>query len=323
MSDDRKILITGAQGLIGRALLKHYQSLAQPVHGVDLRGDGGDVHAGDIAAPEDWSDLLAASHTVIHTAALVSNALDDAEMWRVNVLATRQLIAAARRHGVRRFVHISSIVVYGNAASGELDESCPVHADGGSYVRTKIAAEHSVLSAYADGGIEVVILRPGDVYGPGCRVWIDVPLQLIRSHQFLLPASGKGHFRPTYIDDLVRGIACAAASPQACGQTFNLSCRGAISTREFFQHHHQWLRRPGPLCLPTLPALVLAQSNFQVRRLLGRRSEASPASIQQLTSQAWFDIRKAETMLGWVPAVSLAEGMQHSRAWAESQGLLD
>ncbi len=97
MSDDRKILITGAQGFIGRALLKHYQSLAQPVHGVDLRGDGGDVHAGDIAAPEGWSDLLAASHTVIHTAALVSNALDDAEMWRVNVLATRQLIAAAHR----------------------------------------------------------------------------------------------------------------------------------------------------------------------------------------------------------------------------------
>ena len=323
MNETRKTLITGAQGFIGRALMQHYRAAAQAVHGVDLQGDGGDVYTGDIAEPESWSDLLAASHTVIHTAALVSNARDDAEMWRVNVLATSRLIAAARRHGVRRFVHISSIVVYGNAARGELDETCPVHADGGSYVRTKIAAEHSVLSAHAEGGIEVVIVRPGDVYGPGCRVWVDVPLQLIRTHQFLLPAHGEGRFRPIYIDDLVRGIALAATSASACGQIINLSCHGAVSTREFFRHHHQWLRRPGPLCLPTLAALALAQSNFQVQRWLGRHSEASPASVQQLTSMAWFSISKAATRLGWTPQVELAEGLQRTRAWAETQGLLD
>ena len=316
------VLITGANGFIGKALMRRFEEQGIKAVGVDLQGDGEGVLAGDIANPEPWGHLLDRSQVVVHTAALVTNALADEDMWRVNVLATRNLIAAAKKHGVRRFVHVSSIVAYGNAATGELDEEYPVHAHGGSYVRTKLASEHVVLAAHAQHGMDVVIVRPGDVYGPGSRPWVIVPLEMIKKRQFILPAGGEGYFRPVYVDDLVRGIVAAAASDNASGQIFNLSSDGYVTTKTFFRHHHEWLGKSGPLCLPTGVAWGLAESTFRLGRMLGQRSEGSGASVLQLTSKAWFSIKKAEALLGWKPEISLAQGMDRSKSWAREQGLL-
>ena len=147
--DIKKILITGANGFIGGSLMRYYQNQGQDVVGVDLIGNGDDIVECDISQPDSISQLLTESDVIIHTAALVSNAMQDSDMWRVNVLATRNLIQAAKEHKVRRFVQISSIVAYGNSAKGEIDETYPVHADGGSYVLTKLASEHVVLSEQA------------------------------------------------------------------------------------------------------------------------------------------------------------------------------
>ncbi|MFM7141626.1 MAG: NAD-dependent epimerase/dehydratase family protein [Alphaproteobacteria bacterium] len=324
MSGDRgAILVTGARGFIGGALLRRLTARGHEVVGVDLHGDGGLVHAGDVGRPESFAPLLERASTVVHAAALVTNALDDDAMWRTNVLATRDLVAAAARSGVGRFVHVSSIVVYGNAARGELDEEHPVHAHGGSYVTTKLAAEHVVLAAHAERGIEVVIVRPGDVYGPGSRPWVVEPIGLVRSRQLVLPANGEACFRPVHVDDLVRGIEAAALSPAAANRIFNLSCEGFVTTREFFAFHHRWLGRSDPLCLPTPVAWALAESSFRAKRAFGVRSEASGASVLQLTSRAWFSIRKAGEVLGWRPEIALADGMRDAEAWARAQGLLD
>lgn len=316
------VLITGANGFIGQALARRFEAQGVRVIGVDLQGDGVRVHSGDIGNPEPWKHLLAEAQVVVHTAALVTNALDDSDMWRVNVLATRNLVAVARQQGVRRFVHVSSIVTYGNSAVGELDEEHPVHADGGSYVLTKLAAEHVVLAAHAQHGLEVVIVRPGDVYGPGSRPWVIAPLELIKKRQFLLPAGGRGCFRPIYIDDLTRGIVLAATTDAAAGQIINLSCDGYVTTKAFFTYHHRWLNRGAPLCLPTPIAWLLAEFSFRLQRRLGIRSEGSGASILQLTSPGWYSIRKAEKLLGWKPEVTLDEGMRRSEDWARARGLL-
>lgn len=318
-----KVLITGAGGFIGAALLDAYRAQGTAVCGVDLRGATPDVFRGDICEPSTWEHRLDGVDVVIHTAALVSNARDDADMWRVNVLATQALVDAAIRHGVRRFVHISSIVVYGNDACGELDEEQPVHAAGGSYVRTKLASEFPVLSAQARRQIEVTILRPGDVYGPGCHVWVAVPLAMIRQHQFLLPARGEGFFRPIYIDDLVRGVMAAASSPQAVGEIFNLACQGHVTTRTFFAYHHRWLGlRRGPLLVPTPLAYALAWLMSSLMRACGARTEASVASVAQLSTRSWFSIDKARRVLGWQPEVSLDDGMRRCETWARNARLL-
>ena len=317
-----KVLITGANGFIGNTLMRYYKQQGTAVIGVDLHGNGDDIIQGDIANPETISHLLEQCDVIVHTAALVSNAMKDSDMWRVNVLATRNLIAAAKHHKVRRFVQISSIVAYGNTAQGELDEDYPVHADGGSYVLTKLASEHAVLAAQASGGIEVVILRPGDVYGPGSRPWIIAPLEAIAKNQFMLPAKGEGFFRPVYVDDLIRGIDLAVRHPAAAGEIFNLSCEGYITTKEYFAPHYQWLGKKGPMLVSTKVALAVSAIASKVADLMGNLNEASPATVAQLATKSWFSIKKAERILGWKPEISFEEGIKRSHQWAKDKNLV-
>ena len=317
-----KVLITGANGFIGNTLMRYYKQQGTAVIGVDLYGNGDDIIQGDIANPEAISHLLEQCDVIVHTAALVSNAMKDSDMWRVNVLATRNLIAAAKHHKVRRFVQISSIVAYGNTAQGELDEDYPVHADGGSYVLTKLASEHAVLAAQASGGIEVVILRPGDVYGPGSRPWIIAPLEAIAKNQFMLPAKGEGFFRPVYVDDLIRGIDLAVRHPEAAGEIFNLSCEGYITTKEYFASHYQWLGKKGPMLVSTKVALAVSVIASKVADLMGNLNEASPATVAQLATKSWFSIKKAERILGWKPEISFEEGIKRSHQWAKDKNLV-
>jgi nucleoside-diphosphate-sugar epimerase len=318
----KKVLITGANGFIGNKLMAHYQAQGIPVVGVDLSGNGEDIFQGDIGQPETISQLLQDCDVVVHTAALVSNSIADADMWRVNVLATRNLIAAAEKHKVRRFVQISSIVAYGNSAEGELDEEQPVHADGGSYVLTKLASEHTVLAATANSPMELVIIRPGDVYGPGSRPWVILPIEAINKGQFMLPAKGQGFFRPIFISDLIRGIALAVSTKEAAGEIFNLSCEGYMTTAEFFSHHYQWMNKRGPLKVSTGLAMFAASVATKLAQMTGGVNEASTATIVQLCTKSWFSIAKAERVLGWKPEVSFEDGMQQSKQWAQAQGLI-
>ena len=318
----KKVLITGANGFIGGSLMRYYQNQGQDVVGVDLVGNGNDIIEGDIAQPDSISNVLQECDVIIHTAALVSNAMQDSDMWRVNVLATRNLIEAAKEHKVRRFVQISSVVAYGNSAEGELDESQPVHADGGSYVLTKLASEHVVLGAQANDDIEVVILRPGDAYGPGSRPWIIAPLEAIAKNQFMLPAKGEGFFRPIYIDDLVRGIVMAASHPDAAGEIFNISCEGYMATKDYFAPHYQWLGKKGPMLVSTNFALRVSGIASKVADLMGNLNEASPSTIMQLSTKSWFSIKKAERILGWKPEISFEDGMKSTHEWAKEQGLI-
>jgi len=318
----KKVLITGANGFIGNKLIAHYQAQGIPVVGVDLSGNGEDIFQGDIGQPETISQLLQDCDVVVHTAALVSNSIADADMWRVNVLATRNLIAAAEKHKVRRFVQISSIVAYGNSAEGELDEEQPVHADGGSYVLTKLASEHAVLAATANSPMELVIIRPGDVYGPGSRPWVILPIEAINKGQFMLPAKGQGFFRPIFISDLIRGIALAVSTKEAAGEIFNLSCEGYMTTAEFFSHHYQWMNKRGPLKVSTGLAMFAASVATKLAQTTGGVNEASTATIVQLCTKSWFSIAKAERVLGWKPEVSFEDGMQQSKQWAQAQGLI-
>ena len=322
-SKQKRILITGANGFIGGALMQHFEANDISPIGIDLVGVGDNILTEDISKPEIFSAALEKCDVLIHTAALVSNAASDPDMWKANVLATKRLAEAAVKYRVRRFIHISSIVVYGNTAEGELDETHPVHGNGGSYVLTKLAAEHAVLASAINSSMETVIIRPGDVYGPGSRPWVVLPIEAIKKRQFILPAYGRGYFRPIYIDDLVTGISHAASKESAANEIFNMSCKGYISTKEFFSHHFKWMDKRGPFSVPTPIALLCASAATKIAKLSGEVSEASRATMMQLCTKSWFNISKAEHLLGWRPEMSLDEGMDLSRSWALQKGLLD
>ena len=319
-----RAFVTGAEGFIGRALAGRLRSDGWEVAGVDLvavpeRG----VVAGDVTEPGPWQRAAAGTDVVFHTAAIVSNAHDLDASWRVNVVGTRRALDAAVAAGARRFVHLSSVRAFSDLGFPPgVDEAHPVRPDGNPYVDTKIASEQVALQAHAAGEIECVTIRPGDVYGPGSRPWTVLPLEIIRSGRFVLPARGRGTFSPVYVDDLVAGLVLAATIPAAAGQVITLSGGADVPAREFFGHYFRMLGRRGPLCLPTAIAVAGARLVGGLERLRGRETEINATSIRYLARPGGYSIAKARRVLGYEPAIDLDEGMRRTEAWLRERGLL-
>lgn len=318
-----KIFVTGAGGFIGRAVAERFRTQGADLAGVDLAADPkGGVVAGDVSVSGTWQAAVAGAGVVIHTAAIVSNAYDLDESWRVNVLGTRNVLDAAAAAGVSRFVHISSVRAFSDLGFPDgVEESHPVLPDGNPYVDTKIASEQVVLQAHAAGEIECTIIRPGDVYGPGSRPWTILPLEIIKSNRFLLPAMGRGVFSPVYVDDLVSGLVLAAERPEAAGQVFTIGPERGVPAKEFFGHYFRMLGKRGPLCLPTSLAVAAVRVAGATERLRGNRTEINAASMLYLARPGGYSIEKARRLLGYDPQVDLCEGMRRTEAWLREQKL--
>lgn len=329
------MFVTGGSGFMGRALIDRFRADGVDARGVDVVADATrDVIAGDIGDPASWRDHLAGADVVIHTAGIVSNNIPTARAWEVNVVGTRNVLDAATRAGVGRFVEISTMGVTRFAHAdpeaaarilpGEpLDERWPLMPTGNPYTDTKIVAEHEVLAAHAQGRQQVTIVRPADVYGPGCRPWILEPLEKIRSGRFLLPAHGKGLFTPVYIDDLVDGVVRAATDPVATGEIFHIGGEDPVTTEEYFGHLWRMLGKTGPPRSASTPvAVALAETARIGARLRRRHTELGRGVVLMLTKARGVSNAKAHDMLGWWPRVALDEGMERVREWLVDTGMI-
>ncbi len=318
------VLITGAGGFIGRTLAERLRAEGATVRGVDLMPDpGNEVLAGDVGSAGPWQDGAVGCDTVIHTAAIVSNAASIADAWRINVLGTRNALDAAVAAGARRFVHFSSVRAFGDVGfPGGVDESWPVRPDGHTYVDTKIASEQVVLQAHAAGEIDCTVIRPGDVYGPGSRPWTILPVEAIAAGRFFLPAMGRGVHSPIYVDDLAAGVLAAARAGEAAGQVLTISGGVGISCNEFFGHYSRMLGKPPARRVPTAVAMALAAIPETAAWLTGSTTELRRSSVIYMTRTGTYSIEKARGLLGWEPEVDVAEGMRRTEAWLREAGLV-
>ena len=324
ISRPKRVFITGANGFIGRALARRYREYGAEVCGVDMSADPSwNVVAGDVREVDRWRRHLDGADLVIHTAAVVSMVAPMRAAWEVNCHGTRRLLTACREGGTTRFVQLSSVAAFGFDFPDGVDESWPLITNGNSYTDTKITGEHTILAAHAGGELDCTIIRPGDVYGPASRAWVVVPVQMMKSRQFILPDRGQGIFSPIYIDDLVDGVVLAAGLQQGAGQVFNLAHGKGVTCAEFFGHHWRWLGRKGSI--PSLPKSVatgLAEAGAKLARLAGKSTEMGRGTIGLLSRRGTYSIEKARRLLGFEPEVDLAEGMRRSEAWARSSGLV-
>ena len=314
-----RVFLTGASGFIGKALAAHYTAAGAETCGVDFRADPArDVVAGDISRPGAWQEHAKGADLVIHTAAVVSLRLRDPhEVWRVNVLGTEHALQAAE--GVGRFVHFSSVTVFGMDFPDQVSERYPVRTTGVPYPDTKIASEQVVLQAHLDGRVPVTVVRPGDVYGPGSRAWAVQPVELLKARRFVVPAGGRGIFSPVYVDDLVAGVARAGAHPDAAGQVFTLSGGIGVTNRAFFGHYAEALG----VRLPSVPAAVARRVAGVIDRVdRNGTGDLNPRSVDYLMRTGTYAIAKAQRTLDWAPGVDLDTGMERTLAWLGEQGLL-
>jgi nucleoside-diphosphate-sugar epimerase len=214
------------------------------------------------------------------------------------------------------------VAAYGFDFTATARESDPLRPMGNTYVDTKIAAEHSVLACHASGTLDCTVIRPTDVYGPGSRPWVVLPLEMMKAGRFLLPAHGQGIFSPVYVDDLVEGIVLAGSRPEARGQIFNLGDGSTPTCAEFFGYHAHMLGLDRVRSMGTDTARLLAQAAGSATRLLGGDSELGRGTMDMLSRRAGYSIDKARQVLGYTPCIDLEEGMRRTRKWAVARGIV-
>ena len=304
------VLITGAGGFVGsqvRALLAADPALRVVAATRDGR-DGTrrlDLHGPDLIARA--GDALAGVDAVVHCA------VGDRA---VTVDGTGALLRAAAAAGVRRFVHISSIAVYG-AAAGLVVEAAPMVApDSPGYAGWKAAAEQACL---AQSGLGVVRLRPTIVYGPGSVPWVSHLARRIRSGRWgVFGAAGEGTCNLVHVADLARAIAAALAAPGATGQAFNINGPEQITWNDWFARLADAigapalrLVSPGALRARSMLALPLKAAARLRPGLANQWLLGAPAAseLSLFALRATYSSEAAAAGLGWTPAVGIAAGL--------------
>lgn len=319
----KKVFITGANGFIGRAFANKLNKKGIGSCGIDfVANPEADVIAADLFAVDKWRPLLEECDAVLHTAAVVSNALSDDETWRVNVLGTQMVLdAVSRSKRTGRFIHLSSVAALGYEHEGRMDEFMPLRACGQPYRDTKIASEHLVLNYHAGGKVDGCIIRPADVYGPGSRPWVVLPIEEMKKKKFIVPAGGM--FGPVYVDDLTAGIYQALTKPAAAGQIFQLSGFGEVSNLEYFGYLANMV---GLKRVPSISSkLAIAGTTVfeKAVHMAGKTTEVNPLTMIMLSRpSADYSHDRAKRLLGYKPTVTLHKGMQRCEDWLRSNGMI-
>lgn len=305
-------LITGAGGFVGTSLcsvllmrdsvlriaLRSPQDLVENSEGVVV----GAIDAGTV-----WSRALQGVSTVIHLAARVhvmNDVSEDplAEFRRVNVDGTLNLARQAAVIGVKRFVYISSVKVNGESTmSGRAFTEADAIAPQDAYGQSKSEAEQGLRQLAADSGMEVVIIRPPLVYGPGVKANFAALMRTVQRGYPLPLGSVHNQRSLVALDNLVDFIITCATHPQAANQTFLVSDGQDLSTTELIRglaHAGGVTARLLPLPVPWLRA---------VASLLGKAD-----AVDRLCGNLQVDISKARKLLAWTPPVTVDEGLRRA-----------
>lgn len=308
------ILVTGATGFVGNALVKRL--MADPAFGgvvAALRRDNVSlpagvkcVYVGDLLPTTDWRMALQKVDAVVHCAARVHVMQDEANpqetYHHVNVQGTLNLARQAAQAGMHRFVFVSSIKVNGEATlPGKPFTADDLPSPLDPYGVSKMQAEQGLQEISAHTGMEVVVIRPPLVYGPGVKANFAALMRAVQ-RGWPLPLGAVNNQRSLVaLDNLVDLIATCIAHPQAAGQTFLVSDGQDLSTTELVSGLAEAAGVPARLLPVPVWALKVGAS------LLGKGD-----AVQRLCGNLQVDISKALTLLGWVPPVSVQEGLRRA-----------
>lgn len=314
----RTALVTGAFGFTGGHLARRLLAEGWSVRGFGTVKSKQRAAAvpeiepifGDLATGEGLDDAPKGAMTVFHVASIV--ATSDRELaQRVIVDGTRKLAEAAIRHGVMRFIHVGSTSVYGHGEVVNVDEDHPLKPED-PYGEGKADAERLLLEMDARGDLEVVILRPRLIYGPGDQHFIPTVCENLRAKRVILINGGRAVNDFVWVEDLVEAMMLAAQTPRARGRVYNITSGESVPSREFFESVAAQFALPKPsVSLPYPLAWIVAALMTAAQRIQGQQSTSySPLKRLKLFGNSHhFSIERARSELGYSPRVTLKDGL--------------
>lgn len=326
-----RVLVTGGTGFTGTALVKRLIDGGHSVVALDykeglqseaLRAYGAELVIGSVTDEAVVERSMQGVELVFHLAAAFRE-LDKPDSFydEVNVGGTRLTLAAARRHGVRKFVYCSTCGVHGNVEHPPANEDAPIR-PADYYQRTKYQAE-PLVREMAGPAMETVILRPAAIYGPGDPERFFMIFKRVAKGMFPMFGSGRTLYHPLYIDNLVDAFVLCMNTGAGNGRVYLIADEQYYTIEEIVKAVARALnvqvRTPH---YPLAPLVAVGHLAEKICRPLGIIPPIFPRRVDWYRQNRAFDITRARLELGYTPRVQLDAGLRRTADWYRSMGYL-
>lgn len=326
----QKVLVTGVTGFIGRHVARRLVTdcraavrglVRDPSKAEELGKLGVELVRGDLTDSASLEQAVRGCSVVIHAAAQVSSVPDRKIFERSNITGTENMLRATAEAGVARFVHLSSIAVFGLAPSGEVTDQSPRQHSGDPYCDTKLDAEELAFRYQRGGRLPITILRPSAVYGPGSTHWSVIPLKRIKKGKMFVFDGGRGLLNYVYIDNLVDAILLAAEDDRAIGDAFIVN-DGAATWLEYFSAYARMAGKNSVRSIPLWAAKLWVRGRNLLAALRGEPYRLHANALGFLVAKASFRQTHIEEKLGHRSRIGLEEGLRRTETWFHEAALL-
>ncbi|KQS67599.1 hypothetical protein ASG32_30390 [Methylobacterium sp. Leaf361] len=321
-----RLAITGATGFLGANLCAnadaagHKVSAAlgtDPTRGAKLAAQGVPFVAAHLADVDAMARAFRGADAVAHCAARSTAWGSRAAFEADNVAGTANVVAACRRAGVPRLLHISSASVYFELADREdVREDSRLPSPFNEYARSKVLSEAKALQFEGD----VAILRPRGIFGPGDPTLVPRLARAARRGRLPLLRGGTARASLTHVDAVSSAILAAATAPAPLRATYNVAHVEAAVVRDLVERVMAALGRPFTWRRIPMPvALAAARASETAAAVLGgREPAATPYALGLLAHTHTLDTRAIREDLGWTSPLTLEEGLCETMAWLEA-----
>ncbi len=306
-------LVTGASGFIGSLLVKrlilngHHVRAVLHVSPPRYRDNQVDYVTVDLTDPSSLSNLICEGDVVFHCAALVKDFGSKKDIMNVNLEGTQHL-ADACGNKIQRFIFLSHLH---NLSTQKI----------GAYSHSKALAEQYLLQKHHHEHFPVVIIRPGNVYGPGATTWCLRPMQAIQQDRIALIDKGTGLFLHTYIDNLLDALQSTLIALHIEGEVIEITDGDNTTTWGTYLNDLAALAGKPPVRrnITKTAAALLSRLMMMRYSLFHTVPLLTPTAVRIFTNKRKVSIEKATRLLGYNPTIDYAEGMRRMALWLKAE----
>jgi len=326
-----KVLVTGGTGFTGSHLVRRLLGRGHDVMVIDIQKGlffdeltkrGAKIELGSITDMNDVNKIVKGCEVVYHVASSFRDVtVPNEAYWSVDVEGTRNLLDASYRLGVKRFIHCSTIGVYGNVRHPPASEQTDI-APADYYQFAKYEGE-KVVEEYVQKGLDAVIIRPAAIYGPGDSGRFLILFRMVKQGFFLMFGDGKAYYHTVFIDNLLDAFELAADKEGISGEKYIIADEHYFSLNELVQYIAESLGISARIWhLPFWPLWVAALICEMICKPLNIYPPIFRRRVDWFRQVRAFSIDKAKRELNYQPKIDLQTGLSMTTMWYGDHGYL-